>query len=144
MLVRTDPFRELERLMFGAGATRARRIDGGSAAIPMDAFRKGDEFVVTFDLPGVSPESIDVNVERNVLTVKAERPASTDDEVRWQVAERPTGTFTRRVVLGEALDRDGIQAGYDAGVLTLRVPVVEKAQSRKIAVTAGAAPQIEG
>jgi len=139
MLVRTDPFRELERLMFSTGATRTR-----AAAIPMDAFRKGDEFVVTFDLPGVSPESIDVNVERNVLTVKAERPASTDDEVRWQVAERPTGTFTRRVVLGEALDRDGIQAGYDAGVLTLRVPVVEKAQSRKIAVTAGAAPQIEG
>ena len=118
MLVRTDPFRELERLMFGTGATRVRRNDSGAATIPMDAFRKGDEFVVTFDLPGVSPESIDVNVERNVLTVKAERPASTDGEVRWQVAERPTGTFARRVVLGEALDRDGIvaaidEAGYD-------------------------------
>ena len=123
MLVRTDPFREMERLMFGAGATRVR-----AAAIPMDAFRKGDEFVVTFDLPGVSPESIDVNVERNVLTIKA---------------ERPTGTFARRVVLGEALDRDGIEASYDAGVLTLRVPVVEKAQSRKIAVTAGAPAQLE-
>ncbi|GAA3432770.1 Hsp20/alpha crystallin family protein [Kutzneria kofuensis] len=139
MLVRTDPFRELERLMFGTGATRVR-----PAAIPMDAFRKGDEFVVTFDLPGVSPESIDVNVERNVLTVRAERPAAKDDEVRYQIAERPTGTFTRRVYLGETLDRDGIQAGYDAGVLTLRVPVVEKAQSRKIAVTAGAPAQIEG
>ncbi|HEY0496079.1 MAG TPA: Hsp20/alpha crystallin family protein [Kutzneria sp.] len=139
MLVRTDPFRELERLMFGTGATRAR-----AAAIPMDAFRKGDEFVVTFDLPGVSPASIDVNVQRNVLTVQAERPAAKDDEVRWQVAERPTGTFARRVVLGEALDKDGIQASYDAGVLTLRVPVVEKAQSRKIAVTAGAAAQLEG
>jgi HSP20 family protein len=138
MLVRTDPFRELERLMFGAGATRVRQ-----AAIPMDAFRKGDEFVVAFDLPGVTPESIDVNVERNVLTVKAERPVAKDDEVRWQVAERPTGTFARRVYLGETLDRDGIQASYDAGVLTLRVPVVEKAQSRKIAVTAGAPVQIE-
>lgn len=138
MLVRTDPFRDLERLMFGTGATRVRRFDSGSAAIPMDAFRKGDEFVVTFDLPGVAPESIDVNVERNVLTVTAERPAVKDDEARWQIAERPTGTFTRRVRLGEALDRDGIQANYDAGVLTLRVPVVEQAQSRKIAVTAGA------
>ncbi len=137
MLVRTDPFRELERLMFGAGATRTRRVETRSAAIPMDAFRKGEEFVVTFDLPGITPESIDVNVERNVLTVKAERPAVKDDEARWQVAERPTGTFTRRVYLGETLDRDGIQASYDAGVLTLRVPVVEKAQSRKIAVTAG-------
>lgn len=139
MLVRTDPFRDFERLMFGAGATRVR-----SAAIPMDAFRKGDEFVVTFDLPGVTPESIDVNVERNVLTVKAERPAAEDNEARWQIAERPTGTFVRRVQLGEALDRDGIQASYDQGVLTLRVPVVEKAQSRKIAVTAGATAQIEG
>jgi len=143
MLVRTDPFRELERLMFGAGATRVRQAAIRSAAIPMDAFRKGDEFVVTFDLPGVTPESIDVNVERNVLTVKAERPAAKDDEARWQVAERPTGTFARRVYLGETLDREGIQASYDAGVLTLRVPVVEKAQSRKIAVTAGAPVQIE-
>lgn len=138
MLVRTDPFRELERLMFGAGATRVR-----PTAMPMDAFRKGDEFVVTFDLPGVTPESIDVNVERNVLTVTAERPAAADEDVRWQVAERPTGTFTRRIQLSESLDRDGIKAGYDAGVLTLRVPVLEKAQSRKIAVTAGAAAQIE-
>ena len=143
MLVRTDPFRELERLMFGTGATRVRRFDTGSAAIPMDAFRKGDEFVVTFDLPGVTPESIDVSVERNVLTVTAQRPAARDEDVRWQVAERPTGTFTRRVYLGETLDRDGIQAGYDAGVLTLRVPVVAKAQSRKIAVTAGAPAQLE-
>ncbi|MFI9384596.1 Hsp20/alpha crystallin family protein [Kutzneria sp. NPDC052558] len=143
MMVRTDPFRELERLMFGAGAGRVRQASVRPAAIPMDAFRKGDEFVVTFDLPGVSPESIDVNVERNVLTVKAERPAAKDEQVRWQVAERPTGTFTRRVFLGETLDRDGIQASYDAGVLTLRVPVVEKAQSRRIAVTAGAPAQVE-
>jgi HSP20 family protein len=138
MLVRTDPFRQLERLMFGTDGTRVR-----PAAMPMDAFRRGDEFVVTFDLPGVTPESIDVNVERKVLTVKAERPAERDEQVKWQIAERPHGTFSRQVYLGESLDSEGIQASYDAGVLTVRVPVVDQAQSRRIAVTAGSAARLD-
>ena len=138
MLVRTDPFRELERLMFGTGGSRVRQ-----SAIPMDAFRQDDQFVVRFDLPGVAAESIDVKVERNVLTVRAERPAESGEQVRWQIAERPRGTFTRQVFLGESLDSDGIEASYDNGVLTVRVPVVDKAQARSIAVTAGSAPQLD-
>ncbi|AXB43318.1 Hsp20/alpha crystallin family protein [Amycolatopsis albispora] len=108
------------------------------AVMPMDAYRSGDEFVVQFDLPGVSPESIELNVERDVLTVKAERGSGygKNDDVR--VAERPRGVFTRRLFLGETLDTGNIAADYDAGVLTLRIPVGERAKPRKIAVTAGA------
>ncbi|EHR48441.1 molecular chaperone (small heat shock protein) [Saccharomonospora marina XMU15] len=135
MLMRTDPFRELDRLteqFFGANGTAAR-----PAAMPMDAYRTGDEYVVAFDLPGVSPDSVEVNVEKNVLTVKAERPGQTEEHVEYQVAERPRGVFSRQLFLGEALDTDHIQAGYEAGVLTLRIPVAEKAKPRKIAISAG-------
>ncbi|MFT7834551.1 Hsp20/alpha crystallin family protein [Saccharothrix sp. BKS2] len=132
MGMRTDPFRQLERLtqqVFGDEGTPSR-----SSAVPMDAYRRGDEFFVQFDLPGVSPDSIDLSVERNVLTVRAERAAETGEERRWQVAERPRGVFSRRVFLGDALDSDRIEADYEAGVLTLRIPVAEKAQPRRIAV----------
>jgi HSP20 family protein len=126
MLMRTYPFRELDRFtqQFARPAT-----------MPMDAFRSGDEFVVRFDLPGVSPESIDLNVERNVLTVQAERTEETRGE--FQVAERSHGKFSRQLVLRETLDTDRIEASYDAGVLTLRIPVAQQAKPRKIAVTAG-------
>ena len=136
MLVRTDPFRDLERLMFGTGATRVRRFDGGSATIPMDAFRTGDVFVVTFDLPGVAPESIDVNVERNVLTVTAQRPP-VDDKSSFLAAERPRGVFSRQLVLGDNLDLDRIEAGYRDGVLRLVIPVAARAKPRKITITHG-------
>ncbi|KDN21896.1 Hsp20/alpha crystallin family protein [Amycolatopsis rifamycinica] len=132
MLVRTDPFQALDRLtqqFFGA-ATR-------SAAMPLDAYREGDRFVVHFDLPGVSPESIEVDVQNDVLTVKAERTAVTGDGVRTLISERPAGTFSRQLFLGDTLDTDHIEAGYDAGVLTLRIPVAEQAKPRKIAVTSG-------
>ncbi|MFC6094885.1 Hsp20/alpha crystallin family protein [Saccharothrix lopnurensis] len=136
MNMRTDhPFRQLERLtqqVFGDEGTPSR-----SSAVPMDAYRRGDEFFVQFDLPGVSPDSIDLSVERNVLTVRAERAAEAGEageERRWQVAERPRGVFSRRVFLGDALDSDRIEADYEAGVLTLRIPVAEKAQPRRIAV----------
>jgi HSP20 family protein len=139
MLMRTDPFRELDRLtqqFFGVHGTQSR-----PAVMPMDAFRDGEQFVVKFDLPGVSPESIDLDVERNVLTVKAER---TSDGTELQVAERPKGVFSRQLFLGDTLDTDHIEASYDAGVLTLRIPVAAQAKPRKIAVTAGtAAPQID-
>jgi HSP20 family protein len=133
MLMRTDPFRELDRLtqqFFGVHGTQSR-----PAVMPMDAFRDGEQFVVRFDLPGVAPESIDLDVERNVLTVKAER---TSDGTDLQVAERPKGVFSRQLFLGDTLDSDRIEANYDAGVLTLRIPVAAQAKSRKIAVTAGA------
>jgi HSP20 family protein len=105
--------------------------------MPMDAYRAGDQFVVAFDLPGVSPEAIELDVERNVLTVKAERrTTAAGDNVEMQVAERPLGVFSRQLFLGEALDIEHISASYDAGVLTLRIPVAEQAKPRKIAISA--------
>ena len=131
MLMRTDPFRELDRLtqqMFGANGTQAR-----PAVMPMDAWRDGDTFHVEFDLPGVDPGSIDVDVERNVVTVKAERPTRASD-AELIAAERPRGVFSRQLVLGDNLDTEHIAASYDAGVLTLEIPVAEKAKPRKIAI----------
>jgi HSP20 family protein len=135
MLMRTDPFRELDRLtqqLFGTNGTISR-----PAVMPMDAYRDGEQFVVQFDLPGVDPSSIDLDVERNVLTVKAERAPDYGDNVELQVAERPRGVFSRQLFLGDTLDADRIEAHYDAGVLTLRLPIAEKAKPRKIEITGG-------
>ena len=131
MLMRTDPFRDFDRLaqqVLGAGTTSR------PAVMPMDAWREGETFVIEFDLPGVRPETVDIDVERNVLTVHAERPRRTSD---WEplAAERPTGLFSRQLVLGDNLDLERIQASYDSGVLSLQVPVAEKAKPRKIEVT---------
>ena len=134
MLMRTDPFRDLDRLtrqLFG----NAPGTWSAPATIPMDAYRDGEQFVVQFDLPGVDPEAIELDVERNVLTVKAERrPTVVGENVEMQVAERPSGVFSRQLFLGETLDTEHIDAGYDAGVLTLRIPIAEKAKSRRIAI----------
>lgn len=100
--------------------------------MPMDAWRSGDDFVVAFDLPGVAPESIDLDVESNVITVRAERAPSAGEDVEMIAAERPRGVFSRQLVLGENLDTDRIAACYDDGVLTLRIPVAEQAKPRKI------------
>ena len=132
MLMRTDPFRELDRMAqqaFGAVGTLAR-----PAVMPIDAWREDDTFVVELDLPGVDPGSIDLDVERNVLTVKAERPGASSG-VELIAAERPRGVFSRQLFLGDTLDTDRIEADYDRGVLRLRVPVAEKAKPRKIEVT---------
>jgi HSP20 family protein len=140
MLMRTDPFRELDRLtqqLFGANGTTSR-----PAVMPMDAYRHGEQFVVQFDLPGVDPSSIDLDVERNVLTVKAERAPTYGEDVELQVAERPRGVFSRQLFLGDTLDTDRIEAHYDAGVLTLRLPVAEKAKPRKIEITGGSGPKV--
>lgn len=139
MLMRTDPFRELDRLsqqLFGTNGTTWR-----PAVMPMDAYRHGEQFVVHFDLPGVDPSSIDVNVERNVLTVKAERTTTYGDDVDLQVAERPRGVFSRQLFLGETLDTDHVEARYDAGVLTLCIPIAEKAKPRKIEIAENGAPK---
>lgn len=136
MLMRTDPFRELDRLtqqFFGTNGTTTR-----PAVMPMDAYRSGNEYVVQFDLPGVSPESIDLDIERDVLTVKAERKADFGEDVEVTAAERPRGLFSRQLFLGETLDVDNVAANYDAGVLTLRIPIAEQAKPRKITVAAGA------
>ena len=135
MLMRSDPFRELDRLtqqVFGNSSGTWSR----PTAMPMDAYRVGDEFVVAFDLPGVSPDAIELDVERNVLTVKAERrPTSETEHVEMQVAERPLGMFSRQLFLGDTLDAENISAHYDSGVLTLRIPVAPQAKPRKIEIT---------
>jgi HSP20 family protein len=135
MLVRTDPFRELDRLsqqVLGTLGTVAR-----PTGMPIDAWREGEEFVAEFDLPGVDPATVDLDIERNVLTVRAERPALKGDR-EVLVAERPRGVFSRQLILGDNLDTDKITASYQAGVLTLRIPVAERARPRKIAIdTAG-------
>jgi HSP20 family protein len=111
--------------------------------MPMDAYRAGDEYVVHFDLPGVAPESVAIDVERNVLTVKTQRgPSEPGDDVEYLVAERPRGAFSRQLFLGEALDTGRIEAHYDAGVLTLRIPVRPKAQPRKIEIKASGQHQV--
>lgn len=132
MLMRTDPFRELDRLtqqVFGADGTLAR-----PSVMPMDAWRDGDVFHVEFDLPGVDPNSVDLDVERNVVTVKAERPARASD-AELIAAERPRGVFSRQLILGDNLDTERIAATYQSGVLTLDIPVAERAKSRKIAIS---------
>jgi HSP20 family protein len=131
MLMRTDPFRDFDRLaqqVLGNGTTSR------PAVMPMDAWREGDTFVIEFDLPGVRPESVDIDVERNVLTLRAERPPRNGD---WEIlaSERPTGLFSRQLVLGDNLDLDRVTATYDSGVLRLQVPVAERAKPRKIEVT---------
>src|SRR5947209_15123460 len=139
MLMRSDPFREFDRLsqqLFGQQGTRLR-----PAVMPMDAYRDGEQFVVHFDLPGVDPSSVDLNVERNVLTVKAERVPSYGEQIELQVAERPRGVFSRQLFLGDTLDADRIEATYDAGVLTLRIPIAEKAKPRKIEIAGGGEPK---
>ena len=134
MLMRTDPFRELDRLtqqVFGNTSGTWSR----PTAMPMDAYRAGGQFVVAFDLPGVAPDAIELDVERNVLTVKAERrPTEPADHVELQVAERPSGVFSRQLFLGDMLDSEHVEAAYEAGVLTLRIPIAEKAKPRKISI----------
>ncbi len=129
MLMRTDPFRDLDRLAEQLWGTTSR-----PSVMTMDAWRDGDEFVVEFDLPGVDADSVDLDVERNVLTVKAERP-SLDGEREMLAAERPRGVFSRQLILGDNLDTESVAATYDAGVLTVRIPVAEQAKPRKIMVT---------
>ena len=137
MLMRTDPFREFDRIaqqvMTGSQGTWSR-----PTAMPMDAYRRGDEFVVEFDLPGVDPDAVELSVERNVLTVRAERrPSQRAEDVEMQVSERPLGVFSRQLFLGDTLDADRIAAEYAAGVLTLRIPVAERAKPRTISITHG-------
>jgi HSP20 family protein len=129
LLRSTDPFREFDRLAQQALGTTNR-----PAVMPMDAWREGDAFVIEFDLPGVALEKIDLDVERNVLTVRAERmPRNGDGEML--ASERPRGVFSRQLVLGDNLDLDRIEAAYVAGVLRLTVPVAERAKPRRIEVT---------
>jgi HSP20 family protein len=134
MLMRTDPFRELDRLAQQAFGGNGTGTMARPSVMPMDAWRDGETFHVEFDLPGVSLDSIDLDVERNVVTVRAERPTRASD-AELIAAERPRGVFSRQLVLGDNLDTEHIKASYDAGVLTLLIPVAEQAKPRKIEIS---------
>ena len=142
MLMRTDPFRELDRFagqLFGqAGPGTWSRPN----PMPMDAHRDGERFVVVFDLPGVDKDAIELDIERNVLTVKAERrPVHTGEQFETQINERPLGVFSRQLFLGDTLDSEHISADYTTGVLTLTIPVAQAAKPRKIAITGADDPK---
>lgn len=134
--MRTDPFRDFDRLAQQVLGTPAR-----PAPMPIDAYRHDDEFVVQFDLPGVDADSIDLTVEKNVLTVHAERRRSAPENVEMLLGERPQGTFSRQLFLGDTLDADRIAASYADGVLTLRLPVAEKAKPRRVPINASESSQ---
>jgi HSP20 family protein len=141
MLMRTDPFRDIDRLAESFFGSPSR-----PAVMHVDAERDGDWFNVHFDLPGVDPDSIELTVERNVLSVKAERRRQQRDGVETVISERPMGTFTRQLFLGDTLDTDKLEATYDNGVLTLRIPVSDTAKPRKISIGSGGSgpKQIKG
>ncbi len=135
-LVRSDPFRDVDRLLQQIWSTQ--QSGPRPLAMPMDAYRKDDSFLLQLDLPGVAPDSIDLTVEENVLTISAERPAPPKGEgVDSVIAERSFGTFTRQVVLGRTLDAERIEAKYESGVLTVAIPVAEQAKARRIEVAVG-------
>jgi HSP20 family protein len=136
MLMRFDPFRELDRLTSAPwGNSRP--------AMPMDAYRRNGDFVVHFDLPGVDPSTIDLTVEKNVLTVTAERHFARAEGDEITVTERPQGRFSRQLFLGDSLDADQITANYDQGVLTLHIPVAERAKPRKVEISAGSPEAVQ-
>lgn len=132
MLMRTDPFRDLDRLAEAMLGTRTR-----PAVMPMDAYQENNHFVIHLDLPGVATDSIDLTVEQNVLTVHAERKPPVADSAERIVAERSHGVFSRQLFLGDTLDADNLTADYDAGVLTITIPIAERAKPRKVQVTGG-------
>jgi HSP20 family protein len=131
-VLRFEPSREFDRLaeqMFSAG------LRGTPRSVPMDAYRRGEQFLIHLDLPGVDADAIELTVEQNVLTVRAERRFEPEEGDEPVVSERPQGTFTRQLLLGESLDTDRLEADYDQGVLTLRIPVAEQAKPRRVQVT---------
>ena len=138
MVMRSDPFREFDRLSQQVFGTRAR-----PAAMPMDAYRKGDTFYIELDLPGIALDSIELTVDQNVLTIRAERTPTGGDDLELLVAERPAGSFSRQVFLAEVLDTDHLEASYDAGVLRVAIPVREAAKPRRVTISSADAKQLD-
>lgn len=138
-VLRFDPFRDLDRMteqLLGvpAGTARAPRF------MPMDLYRSGDHYVLHADLPGVDPGSVDVNVQNGTLTIKAERTERDTEGVQWIASERFTGTYLRQLSLGEGIDSEKIAATYENGVLTVTLPVAERAKPRRVEVQASGSP----
>jgi HSP20 family protein len=133
MLLRQDPYRELDRWAQQYwGPTTSR-----PAVMPMDAYRRGDNFYMHFDLPGVDPSSIDLTIEQNTLTVKAERHWTPQESDEVLISERPQGSFSRQVFLGQGLDTDKVHANYERGVLSLEIPVSESVKPRRVEIEVG-------
>jgi HSP20 family protein len=138
-MMRSDPFREADRLVQQLMGTA--QADNRVMAVPIDAYRSGDAFVVELDLPGVDPETIDLTVEKNVVNVRAERRGPWSEGVDAVVRERPHGLFSRQLFMGENLDTDALEADYTAGVLRLSIPIHAAAKARKITVSSADAPK---
>ena len=130
-VLRFDPFRDFDRLV----AEQVAGLRGAPRSVPRDAYRRADQFLIHLDLPGVDPDAIELTVEQNMLTVKAERRFEPVEDDELVITERPQGTFTRQLLLGESLDTDRLEADYDQGVLTLRIPVAEAAKPRRVEIT---------
>ena len=130
-VMRFDPFRDYDRLV----AEQVAGLRAPPRSVPIDAYRRGDEFLIHLDLPGVDPDAIELTVEKNVLTIKAERRFEPEEGDEPVISERPQGTFTRQLLLGDSLDTDSLEADYDQGVLTLRIPVAQAAKPRRVQVT---------
>lgn len=134
-VMRFDPFRDFDRLaeqvLGSPSAVRAPRF------MPMDVYREGETFVLVVDLPGVAADSIDIDVDNGMLTIRAERGAPDGENLDWIMSERYAGSYMRQLTLGDGVDAEGITADYDAGVLTVHIPVADKAKPRKISVTGG-------
>jgi HSP20 family protein len=126
-----DPFRDLDR--WAAGVMDAQQ---GPRLMPIDLYREGDHYILNADLPGVDPGSVDVDVDGQLLTVRAERTARSEGNAKWLAKERPSGSFLRQLNLGDGIDTSNISANYDNGVLSVMIPVSERAKPRKVAVTA--------
>lgn len=141
MVLTFDPFREFDRL--ADRMLNAPGVSGAAAvAMPMDLYRSGEHFVLHCDLAGIDPGSINVDVDGRVLTIRAERSARTDADVQWVRRERLTGTFERRITLGEGLDLAKIDATWNDGVLTVTIPVAETARPRRIEIATGRSPAL--
>jgi len=132
MLVRFDPFRDFDRLTQHVWGSPAR-----AAVVPVDAYRQGDHFVLRFDLPGISPDSVELTVEKNVLSLSGERSWEPGEDTKVLFSERPQGSFTRQLYLGEALDTDRIDASWENGVLTVTIPLAQKTRPRRVEITTG-------
>ncbi|WP_424449118.1 Hsp20/alpha crystallin family protein [Microbacterium arborescens] len=132
-----DPFRDLDRIASSLFDTRR-----GPRRMPMDLYRDGDHYVMTADLPGIDPGSVDIDVDGQLLTIRAERTLASGDGVKWITREREAASFLRQLNLGQGVDTEGIAATYNNGVLTVTIPVSEKAKPRKVEVTTDAAAPV--
>lgn len=129
MAMSFDPFSQLDRFAASVlDSVRAPRL------MPVDLFRDGEQYVLHADLPGVDPGSVDVDLDGSQLTIRAQRTADSREGVRWLARERGAGQFLRQFTLGEGVDLDGISASYESGVLSVIIPVSERAKPRKIEV----------